>query len=81
MHENDGTIAKMLVAGNGMYNRVAAVIFPVVGIGIGYSFRWKRNVEKRDGCGILKNLYIRRKQVAKTGEKLIYYKRAVVEEL
>ena len=67
----------MLVIGDCVDDRVDTVVFPVKRIGIGYSFRWKRNVEKRDGCGVLRSLYISRKQVAKTGKKLIYYRKGI----
>ena len=29
------------------------VVLPVRAVDIGYSFRWKRDMEKRDGCGVL----------------------------
>ena len=29
------------------------VVLPVRAVDIGYCFRWKRDMEKRDGCGVL----------------------------
>ena len=77
MREDNGTVAKVFMIGDCVDDGITAVVFPVKGIGIGYSFRWKRNVEKRDGCGVLRSLYISRKQVAKTGKKLIYYRKGI----
>lgn len=77
MHEDNGAVAQVFVISNGVDDGIATVILPVERIGIGYSFRWKRNVEKRDGCGVLRSLYISRKQVAKTGKKLIYYRKGI----
>ena len=53
MHQDDRTVAKMLVVQNTVGNLLCSVVFPVKRIEIGYSFRWKRDMEKRDGCGIL----------------------------
>ena len=55
------------MVGDGMNDGVSTVILPVERIGVGYSFRWKRNVEKRDGCGVLvenkQGLFQNKKQV------------------
>lgn len=53
VHEDDRTVAKMLVIQNTVSNLLCSVVLPVKRIGIGYSFRWKRDMEKRDGCGVL----------------------------
>ena len=53
VHQNDGTVTKVLVVENTVTDLVGSVVLPVEAVGIGYSFRWKRDMEKRDGCGIL----------------------------
>ena len=53
VHQDDGTVAKMLVVKNTVADLLSGVVLPVETVGIGYSFRWKRDMEKRDGCGIL----------------------------
>ncbi len=53
VHQDDGTVSQMLVVEDTVCNLFCSVVFPVKRIGIGYSFRWKRNVEKRDGGDVL----------------------------
>ena len=53
VHEDDRTVSKVLVVEDTVCNLLCGVVLPVEAVGIGYSFRWKRDMEKRDGCGIL----------------------------
>ena len=55
MHQDDGAVAEVFVISDGVDDGVAAVVFPVERVGVGYSFRWKRNVEKRDTGGVLRD--------------------------
>ncbi len=53
VHQDDGTVAKMLVVKNTVADLLSGVVLPVETVNIGYCFRWKRNVEKRDGGDVL----------------------------
>ena len=50
MHQDDRTVTKVLVIKNAAADLLGSVVLPVE---TGYSFRWKRDMEKRDGCGVI----------------------------